>query len=136
LPEKPVPGSVGWFDLTVPDASAVRDFYKEVVGWAASEVPMGGYDDFCMHPAAEGVPPVAGVCHARGGNANLPPVWLIYINVADLDASLAACAAGGGAVVSGPRSLGGAGRMAVIRDPAGAVSALYEPAADPSPGAG
>ena len=29
--------------------------------------------------------PVSGICHARGSNADLPPVWLIYITVADLE---------------------------------------------------
>ena len=58
-------GSVGWIDLTVPDAAAVRDFYQAVVGWTVSPVKMGDYDDFCMNPPSTGQP-VAGVCHARG----------------------------------------------------------------------
>jgi predicted enzyme related to lactoylglutathione lyase len=28
-------GKIGWLDLTVDDADAVRDFYREVVGWKA-----------------------------------------------------------------------------------------------------
>jgi len=47
--------------------------------------------------------------------------------VADLDASLTRCLEGGGSVLNGPKGLGGMGRFAVIRDPAGAVLALYEP---------
>lgn len=58
----------------------------------------------------------------------MPAQWLIYLTVADLDASLAACAEGGGEAVAGPRSMGVYGRMAVIRDPAGAVATLSEPA--------
>ena len=119
-------GRVARTDLTVPDAERLRDFYVDVVGWQAAPVDMGGYADFAMHrPGGE---PVAGVCHARGPNADLPPVWLIYINVDDLDASLARCRDGGGAVLAGPRGLGDTGRYAVIRDPAGAVAALFEPA--------
>jgi hypothetical protein len=87
---------------------------------------MDGYDDFNMLPAGGG-DPIAGVCHARGPNADLPPQWLTYFVVADLDAALAACAGGGGEVVSGPRGLAG-GRFAVIRDPAGAVCALWQAA--------
>lgn len=45
--------------------------------------------------------------------------------VAELDSSLAACAARGGAVLAGPKSMGTA-RYAVIRDPAGAVVALCQ----------
>jgi predicted enzyme related to lactoylglutathione lyase len=89
---------------------------------------MGGYGDFCMNQPANGQP-VAGVCHARGENAGLPPQWLIYINVASLTRSLAACRRRGGEVVCPPRPMSG-GRMAVIRDPAGAVAALFEPKSD------
>jgi hypothetical protein len=69
---------------------------------------------------------VAGVCHARGANANTPPVWLMYIIVADLDASIVQVKGLGGTVIDGPREMGG--RMCVIRDPAGAVCALLQPA--------
>jgi predicted enzyme related to lactoylglutathione lyase len=118
-------GGIGWVDLTVDDAESVRDFYRDVVGFEISTVAMGDYDDFCLHPP--GADPVAGVCHARGGNAGLPPVWLVYFTVDDLDAALASCRARGGAILAGPKSLGAA-RYAVVRDPAGAASALFEPA--------
>lgn len=125
--QPPAPGTVTWFDLTVDDASAVRDFYSSVAGWTSSPLAMKeGYDDYVM--MAPGGDAVAGVCHARGGNTGIPPVWMMYINVTDLDASLQACEAGGGSVVSGPRSGGGAARYAIIRDPAGAVVALFQPA--------
>jgi predicted enzyme related to lactoylglutathione lyase len=119
-------GRITWIDLTVPDAERLRDFYADVVGWQAAPVDMGGYADFTMHPP--GGAPVAGVCHAQGPNADLPPAWLIYINVEDLDASLERCRARGGAVLAGPRGMGDFGRYGVIRDPAGAVAALFEPA--------
>jgi len=120
---KPVMGRVGWIDLTVDDATGLRDFYAKVAGWKPTDVSMGEYADYSMVDA-EGVP-AAGVCHARGANAGQPRQWVMYVYVADLDASLAACRTGGGEVVSGPRSHGAA-RYAVIRDPAGAVMGLYQ----------
>jgi len=121
--KSPPVGSIQWIDLTVPDAPGVRDFYEAATGWRPSEVTMGDYSDFCMNAAAGDS--VAGICHARGENAGLPPQWLIDIVVADLDASLAACRARGGSVIAGPRAMGRQARYAVIRDPAGAVAALY-----------
>jgi predicted enzyme related to lactoylglutathione lyase len=118
-------GAVTWFDLTVKNAPKVRDFYRNVVGWKSSPVNMGGYEDFCMNTPVDGRT-VAGVCHARGENAELPPQWLIYITVASLDTSLKKCRAAGGKVLIKARSLG-EGRMAVIQDPAGAVVALFAP---------
>ena len=61
----PSPGSILWTDLTVPNAEAVRDFYREVAGWGVSPVEMGGYQDYTMTSPADGSA-VAGVCHARG----------------------------------------------------------------------
>jgi len=123
-PTPPELGTLAWTDLTVPDAAAVRDFYGAVVGWTHSGVDMGGYEDYCMH-APESGDTVAGICYARGTNAGLPPQWLVYITVADVDASAARCRELGGEVVDGPRAVG-AGRMCVVRDPAGAVAALYQ----------
>ncbi|MEO7142707.1 MAG: VOC family protein [Bryobacteraceae bacterium] len=64
-------GKIGWMDLTVERAEAVRDFYSQVVGWRAAEVEMGGYADYSMNLPESGET-VAGVCHARGHNADLP----------------------------------------------------------------
>lgn len=120
-------GRIAWVDLTVPDAVAVRDFYRRVVGWGSAEVGMGDYSDFNMLEPVSGEV-TAGICHARGVNAGLPPVWLVYVAVVDLDASIERCREHGGGVVSGPSGMGSYGRYCVIRDPAGAHLALFEPA--------
>ena len=118
-------GTIGWRDLTVDDAESLRDFYQEVVGWKATPMDMGDYNDFVMS-AADGTQ-VAGLCHARGDNAGLPAQWLLYINVTDLDASVASCKQLGGQVLGAIRTIAGHGRTCVIQDPAGAVAALFEP---------
>lgn len=119
-------GKIGWIDLTVGDAEEVSAFYRAVVGWKSEGADMGGYQDYCMLPAEGGA--VAGVCHARGTNEGIPPQWLIYITVADLEQSLERCRALGGEVVRPTRGLGGMGRFAIVRDPAGAVCALFQKA--------
>jgi predicted enzyme related to lactoylglutathione lyase len=120
-------GTIGWFDLTVPDAERIRGFYQAVVGWKASPVAMAGCSDFNMIPPGTDHP-VAGICHARGDNAALPAQWLLYITVADVDASVARCIERGGRVLVAAKDLPGHGRMCVIQDPAGAVAALFAPA--------
>ena len=118
-------GKVGWIDIAVDDASGLRDFYSKVVGWKTENVSMGDYDDFAMAMPGTGEA-VTGICHARGENADLPRGWLIYIVVADIAESIAACEAGGGRIVLAPRGLAG-GRFCIIEDPSGATAALYQP---------
>ena len=118
-------GSFSWADLTVEKAPEIRDFYAAVVGFTFSEIPMGNYSDYCMNSPDDGQTKT-GICHARGGNANLPPMWLIYFYVKDLDASLAKLKEMGGEVLSGPKSYGGDARYAIIKDPAGACCALFQ----------
>ncbi len=72
----PEVGTIGWTDLTITNADEVRDFYRDVAGWTVTDVDMWGYADYCMNAPGSGAP-VAGICHARGVNAALPPLWLI-----------------------------------------------------------
>jgi len=120
-------GAIQWTDLTVKNAKKIRDFYRKVAGWTVTEVDMGGYDDYCMNAPGDGKA-VAGVCHARGPNAKLPPQWLIYITVDNLDKRAKRCAKLGGKIIVGPKAMGDYGRYCVIKDPSGAVAALFEPA--------
>lgn len=121
---KIVPGTIFHVDITVADAEALRDFYKQVVGWDSKGEPMGDYEDYHMIAPASGQP-VAGICHARGQNAALPPQWLIYIIVEDLDKSVGECLRLGGETIT-PVTDYGTHRFCVVRDPAGAAFALGE----------
>ena len=123
----PLIGAVTWRDLTVPNAEEVKDFYAQVVGWKTEPVSMGDYDDFSMNLPENGET-VAGICHARGVNAMLPPQWLITITVESVETSAERCKELGGKVLVGPKSMGEYGTYCVIQDPAGAVAALLQPA--------
>jgi predicted enzyme related to lactoylglutathione lyase len=123
--ERPAVGAIAWWDLTVPDAESVRNFYTAVVGWQPEPVDMGGYSDFVMKSPATGNA-VAGVCYARGMNADLPPYWLPYVIVADLDVRLKRCTENGGSAVTEIKHGEDGSRYCVIRNPAGAVLTLME----------
>lgn len=119
-------GAIEWCDLTVDAADDVKDFYCNVVGWQASPVSMGDYDDFTIIQPSSGEhegATVAGICHARGTNSQIPAQWLMYVRVASVASSVKQCIAMGGEVLDGPRPMAG-GDFCVIRDPAGAVLAL------------
>jgi uncharacterized protein len=123
--EKPKAGRVQWFDLTVGDASTVSDFYHQVVGWDVVPLSMGEYNDYCMNIAGT-EETVAGVCHTKGSNAYLPPQWLLYVTVENLDESLASCIRMGGKIIGEKRQGGKNAFFCLIQDPAGAYVMLYE----------
>jgi uncharacterized protein len=122
MSDKPQIGKIEWCDLTVDIAEDVRDFYCDVIGWNYQGVSMGDYEDFSIQLPEDGQS-IAGVCHARGPNKNLPAQWLMYVRVEDVNKSAKQCVASGGQVIEGPRSMGKS-NFCVIKDPAGAVLAL------------
>lgn len=85
---------------------------------------MRDYEDYVM--VTDAGFPAGGICHARGVNASLPPVWLIYFTVPDVAEAVERCRGAGGKVlfVSNLDVLGG---YAIIQDPAGAVCAISAP---------
>jgi predicted enzyme related to lactoylglutathione lyase len=129
IPGSDASGSVGriaWLDLTVPDASATRDFYRQVVGWSVRDVEMEDaaerYADYSM--LVDDGTPAAGICHARGVHLGLPPVWLIYLPVGDLAESLRRVPGEGGRIVKTTQRDGGQPAFAAVQDPVGAYLAL------------
>lgn len=121
-----IAGCIFWLDLTVPDASAVRDFYRQVVGWSVQEVEMkdgdARYVDYNML-GGDGIP-AAGICHARGVNAGLPPVWMIYLPVNDLAESIRRVEEEGGKVIKSMRGEDETYVYAAIQDRVGVYFAL------------
>lgn len=112
-------GRLVWMDLTVDDATRVSQFYSKVIGWDIQGLSMGDYEDYCMNDPKTGET-IAGICHAQGVNAYIPPQWLLYITVDDLDKSLAAVEKSGGKVIGDKRSDGKGGHICLIQDPGGA----------------
>jgi uncharacterized protein len=119
-------GHIAWLDLTVDDAGATRDFYRQVIGWEIRDVAMTAddvrYADYEM--LGDDGAPAAGVCHARGVNAELPPVWLIYLTVGDVAESLRRVTDEGGTVVTETRGGDGHIAFATVQDPVGAYFVL------------
>jgi predicted enzyme related to lactoylglutathione lyase len=120
---KAAQGKVVWHDLTVPNASKVRDFYAAVVGWKPEELSMGDYADYAMYDSEKNA---VGVCHKRGMNENVPSGWMMYVNVHDLKEAIEKVKANGGKILEVRNKEDGSPQMAYIEDPEGAVCGLFE----------
>jgi predicted enzyme related to lactoylglutathione lyase len=117
-------GKILWHDLTVNDAVEVSNFYQLVTGWKKEGLSMGDYEDFLIKSPID-AEDVAGICHARGVNKDLPAQWLMYIVVENLDKSLETCEKLGGKVLGNKRKMGES-HYCLIQDPAGAYVMLSE----------
>lgn len=119
------PGAFSWAELTVPDPAAAAAFYGQLFGWTTKEVNMGGP----YHVISVGETAVAGIMAPPPGAPPMPPHWGCYVTVSNADETIARCVELGGAVLVPAMDVPTVGRMAVLRDPQGAVFNVMQYAA-------
>lgn len=125
-PPKPLPADVGpgriaWFDITTSSLSRSKEFYGKLFDW--SFAPVQGTDqavEIVAHGTAIGTLRVAeGKISGFNG--------VVYVQVADIQASCQRAKELGGTVVDGfPFNLSdGRGAIALVFDPAGHPMGMY-----------
>ncbi|MBK3565408.1 MULTISPECIES: VOC family protein [unclassified Streptomyces] len=113
------PGALGWVELLTRAPERAETFYTSVFGWTvrpSAHYPQWGIDgaDFGgMMAMDDKFPP------------QVTPHWLPYFAVTDVHATAAATTSAGGAVLMEPHSVGDVRRIAVLRDPQGAVFGVH-----------
>jgi predicted enzyme related to lactoylglutathione lyase len=120
------PGTFCWADLGTTDAAAAKGFYTRVFGWEAVDQPAGDAGVYTMFKL-EGRDVAALYEMGEEERARLQPHWSSYVSVQDVDALAPRVRALGGEVVAEPFDVMEAGRMAVVRDPTGALVHLWQP---------
>jgi predicted enzyme related to lactoylglutathione lyase len=113
-----VNGPFVWFDLRTKDAEASRNFYQELLGWNVSD-PNAGDGGVRVNGSEQ---PWASVVPDGGENIG----WFPYIQVADLETATEKAKELGATVLQGATQ-GPAGTFTPIREPGGAVFALFQP---------
>lgn len=116
------PGALSWNELDTRDPDRAVEFYGAVFGWEPevhaeprpyTEWQLDGEPVAGMMPMPDGVP------------AEVPPYWLTYFAVAELDPTRARLQQLGGTVMTPPIEVA-AGRLSVVQDPAGATFAVIQ----------
>jgi uncharacterized protein len=114
-----VPGAFTWNELASPDVDASAGFYGDLFGWTTERMESGSFP-YLVVKSADG--------RSNGGirpqMPEEPPNWLVYFGTDDIDGAATKVEELGGSKLAGPMSIG-PGRFAVVRDPQGAVFALY-----------
>ena len=123
------PGTFSWVDLATTDAGAATAFYTVLFGWDTEDTDAGGGAVYTTcridGDAVCGLFEMSEEMRATG----VPPNWTSYVTVADADAAATRVKELGGDAVDDAFEVLDAGRMAVLKDPQGAVFAVWQPRA-------
>lgn len=119
-------GDFIWYDLMTSDPVAAQDFYGAVLGWSFAGTGPGGLDYIITSMGPDGV---GGIMKIPEG-APMPPCWLGYIGVDDVDAKAAQIKVAGGSVHMEPQDIPGVGRFAFVADPQGVLFYIMKGASD------
>ncbi|MCB1311193.1 MAG: hypothetical protein KDK29_04540 [Sedimentitalea sp.] len=121
-------GAIWWNELMTRQADQALVFYKRLFGWQFKSQPNA--EGAMYHVAFLGDAPVAGILDMEG-IARLDdkaPGWMLYVAVDDADAAVDSTLAQGGALLHGPFDVPDVGRLAVLREPSGAMLGVMTPA--------
>ncbi|WP_217213569.1 VOC family protein [Streptomyces sp. AC550_RSS872] len=116
------PGALGWVELLTRSPERAVEFYTTVFGWsvnASEQYTQWGIDgaDFGGMVTMDDKFP-----------HEVPAHWLPYFAVEDVDTTAAGATAADGTVLMEPTSVPDGPRIAVLRDPQGAVFGVYRAA--------
>jgi uncharacterized protein len=120
-------GALCWTELSTRDTHAASTFYTQLFGWKA-KVGGEGVQAYTEFTPAGADYPVAGMIDIAAfgpRGAHVPPNWMPYFQVADVDACAAKAASLGANVGVPPSDIPNVGRFACIADPQGAVFAIF-----------
>ncbi len=120
------PDTFCWVDLATTDAAAARQFYTALFDWEADDVPAGDAGSYTMmRKNGRQVCGLFGMASAMK-EKGVPPSWMSYVSVTSADDSAAKVGEFGGTIIQPPFDVMKDGRMAVVKDPDGAVFSLWE----------
>ena len=115
-------GTPSWVDHATRDLDASNAFYGSLFGWDAEDQgeDMGHYTMLRKRGKS-----VAGNMATMADSQ--PAVWITYVSVDDLDATVELATHAGAKVFVGPMDVSDIGRMAVFADPTGAAIGVWQP---------
>jgi predicted enzyme related to lactoylglutathione lyase len=115
-------GIFSWNELMTRNADASAKFYTELFGWTREDMDMEG-STYSMFKT-EGRP-VGGMIVLPPGAESMPVMWMGYITVENLEASVARAAELGAKVHKDITTIP-MGRFAILADPQGAIFGLWQ----------
>jgi predicted enzyme related to lactoylglutathione lyase len=120
------PGTFCWAELSTTDPQRAKDFYTTLFGWEIDDQPTEDGTYTLLQKNGKLVAALQAQPQQQL-DMGVPPNWLCYIAVDDVNARAEKAAELGGTVLMEPFDVGEFGRMALVSDPTGAVFAMWQP---------
>jgi uncharacterized protein len=121
------PGTFCWIELGTTDTKAGKQFYIGLFGWGVNEVPMGPDQVYTIFQINGKDVAAMYQQDVEQQSQGIPPHWLSYISVANVDETAKKVKSLGGQILTEPFDVFQLGRMAPVQDPQGAAFALWQP---------
>jgi len=115
------PGAMLWNELATRDVDKAKDFYSKLLGWEFGVDDDSGYIYIRNNGRMNG-----GLMEMDEKWGDVPPHWMVYYNVADIDAAIKKVEALGGKIHLPKTEAPGVGPFSVVADPAGAVFTIMQ----------
>jgi predicted enzyme related to lactoylglutathione lyase len=125
--DRHAPGSFCWFELATTDQPAAKQFYTSLFGWEVADFPMGPSETYTIFRIDGRDAAAAYTMRPEQRAEGTPSNWMLYVRVDDADAAAARALALGATTMGPAFDVGENGRMAVVRDPAGAHFCVWQP---------
>jgi hypothetical protein len=120
------PGGFCWRELMTSDRSGAFAFYSELFGWRQlDEMDMGPMGTYLLFGFGDAQGERVGGMMKVPPEMPMPPMWLYYTEVDDLEAATRRAEGRGATVLQGPMDVPG-GRVTQLRDPQGALFSLHQ----------
>jgi predicted enzyme related to lactoylglutathione lyase len=120
-------GTFYWNELNTRDVESAKNFYKKTIGWTFDGMPMGEMGTYWV--ANANGKPVGGVfdMDMMAIPKEVPNYWLSYI-ADDIDKRVKKAKDAGAHVIREPFDVPEVGRIAILKQPDGAVVGWITPA--------
>jgi predicted enzyme related to lactoylglutathione lyase len=117
-------GEFVWNELATTNIQAAKDFYGNVFGWEFVDKNVG---DMTYTIIKKDKKELGGIWAIPTQQQDqIPPHWLAYILVENLEQSLVKAREKGATIIKNVQKVGDMGSFAVVKDPSGAHFALWE----------
>jgi uncharacterized protein len=112
-------GTVAWSELLSTDPQRARDFFGKTLGWSFEDFSFGG-PAYWVIKSGEAM--VGGLGGLDAGDVDTDQsYWITFIEVDEIDRRYALALSEGATEIRAPHDVPNVGRVAVLRDPTGAV---------------